>query len=208
MAGWHHWLNGRESGWTPGVGDGQGGLACCNSRGHKESDMTEQLNWTVTLGWNNQMGPIKLISVCTAKETIKQNRRTTYRMGGNICLRKERGQKWKKKVGSGRKSKTCSHGQTSLAPPRTCEEWGFRGGHWYWGPCLMYTLISGFTPIHTHTLKPFVLFLQLSYFSEKELGACLYWRNTNTDWGKKKRTNLSHAKWSTDMWGRTNQHGY
>ena len=32
--------------WTPGVGDGQGGLACCGSRGHKASDMTEQLNWT------------------------------------------------------------------------------------------------------------------------------------------------------------------
>ena len=46
MAGWHHWLNGRESGWTPGVGDGQGGLACCNSWGRKESDTTEQLNWT------------------------------------------------------------------------------------------------------------------------------------------------------------------
>ena len=46
MAGWHHWLNGRESGWTPGVGDGQGGLACCNSWGHKESDTTEWLNWT------------------------------------------------------------------------------------------------------------------------------------------------------------------
>ena len=46
MAGWHHWLDGRESGWTPGVGDGQGGLACCNSGGHKESDMTERLNWT------------------------------------------------------------------------------------------------------------------------------------------------------------------
>ena len=30
MAGWHHWLNGRESEWTPGVGDGQGGLACCD----------------------------------------------------------------------------------------------------------------------------------------------------------------------------------
>ena len=45
MAGWHHWLNGRESGWTPGVGDGQGGLACCNSWGRKESDMTESLNW-------------------------------------------------------------------------------------------------------------------------------------------------------------------
>ena len=47
MAGWHHWLNGRESEWTLGVGDGQGGLACCYSWGHKESDMTErQLNWT------------------------------------------------------------------------------------------------------------------------------------------------------------------
>ena len=46
MAGWHHWLDGRESEWTPGVGDGQGGLACYDSWGHKESDMTEQLNWT------------------------------------------------------------------------------------------------------------------------------------------------------------------
>ena len=46
MAGWHHGLNGRESEWPLGVGDGQGGLACCNSWGHKESDMTEQLNWT------------------------------------------------------------------------------------------------------------------------------------------------------------------
>ena len=46
MAGWHHWLDGRESEWTPGVGDGQGGLACCDSWGRKESDMTEWLNWT------------------------------------------------------------------------------------------------------------------------------------------------------------------
>ena len=46
MAGWHHWLDGHEFGWTPGVGDGQGGLACYNSWGHKESDTTEQLNWT------------------------------------------------------------------------------------------------------------------------------------------------------------------
>ena len=36
MAGWHHWLDGRESEWTPGVGDGQGGLACCDSWGRKE----------------------------------------------------------------------------------------------------------------------------------------------------------------------------
>ena len=46
MAGWHHWLDGHESEWTPGVVDGQGGLACCSSSGRKESDMTEQLNWT------------------------------------------------------------------------------------------------------------------------------------------------------------------
>ena len=46
MAGWHHWLDGHESGWTPGVGDGQGGLTCCDSWGCKESDTTERLNWT------------------------------------------------------------------------------------------------------------------------------------------------------------------
>ena len=46
MAGWHHQLDGPESGYTPGVGDGQGGLTCCDSLGHKESDMTEWLNWT------------------------------------------------------------------------------------------------------------------------------------------------------------------
>jgi len=46
MAGWHHQLNGRESQWTPGVGDGQGGLVCCDSWGRKESDTTEKLNWT------------------------------------------------------------------------------------------------------------------------------------------------------------------
>ena len=46
MAEWHHRLDGHEFGWTPGVGDGQGGLACCNSWSHKESDMTERLNWT------------------------------------------------------------------------------------------------------------------------------------------------------------------
>ena len=46
MAGWHHGLDGRESDWTLGVGDGQGGLACWDSWGRKESDMTERLNWT------------------------------------------------------------------------------------------------------------------------------------------------------------------
>ena len=46
MVGWHHQLNGHGFEWTPGVDDGQGGLACCGPWGHKESDMTERLNWT------------------------------------------------------------------------------------------------------------------------------------------------------------------
>ena len=46
MVGWHHQLDGHEFGWSPGVGVGQGSLACCNSWGCKGSDMTEWLNWT------------------------------------------------------------------------------------------------------------------------------------------------------------------
>ena len=46
MAGWHHRLDGHEFEWTLGDGDGQGGLASCDSWGRKESDMTERLNWT------------------------------------------------------------------------------------------------------------------------------------------------------------------
>ena len=49
MAGWHQWLDGRESEWTPGDGDGQGGLMCCESWGCKKSDMTKRLNWTELL---------------------------------------------------------------------------------------------------------------------------------------------------------------
>ena len=46
VVGFHHWLNGHGSGWTLGVGDGQGGLVCCDSWGHNKSDTTERLNWT------------------------------------------------------------------------------------------------------------------------------------------------------------------
>ena len=65
MAGWHHWLNGLESEWTPGVCDGQGGLACCDSQGRKESDTTERLNWT-ELNWTLQS---KGLSVVTTSQT-------------------------------------------------------------------------------------------------------------------------------------------
>ena len=51
IAGWHHWLDGHESEWAPGVGDGQGGLACCSPWGDKELDTTERLNWT---DWNEE----------------------------------------------------------------------------------------------------------------------------------------------------------
>ena len=47
MVEWHHRLDGHGFGWTPGVGDGQGGLACCDSWGRKELDMTERLNWNL-----------------------------------------------------------------------------------------------------------------------------------------------------------------
>ena len=46
MVGWHHQFSGHGFGWTLGVGDGQGGLACCSSWGRKESDTTERLNGT------------------------------------------------------------------------------------------------------------------------------------------------------------------
>ena len=46
MAGWHHRLDRREFEWTTGVGDGQKGLACCNSWGRNESNTIERLNWT------------------------------------------------------------------------------------------------------------------------------------------------------------------
>ena len=44
MVGWHHQLDGHGFGWTPGVGVGQGGLACCGSWSRRESDATKRLN--------------------------------------------------------------------------------------------------------------------------------------------------------------------
>ena len=58
MAGWHHRLNGHEFAWTLGVGNGQGGLTCCSSWGHRESDTTERLNW---LNWTD---PYLRVQLC------------------------------------------------------------------------------------------------------------------------------------------------
>ena len=53
MVEWYHWLCAHEFDQAPGDGDGQGSLACCSPWGHKESDTTEQLNWTeISEKWN------------------------------------------------------------------------------------------------------------------------------------------------------------
>ena len=62
MVGWHYRHNGHGFGWTPGVGDGQGGLAYCGSWGHKESDMTEQLNLTDILTYIGENKVYKVMS--------------------------------------------------------------------------------------------------------------------------------------------------
>ena len=72
LAVWYHRLDGCEFEWTLGDGDGQGGLACCDLWGHKESDTTERLKWT-ELNWSNvllqvasqQPDAIRFISLCS-----------------------------------------------------------------------------------------------------------------------------------------------
>ena len=54
MVGWHYRLDEHGFGWTPAVGDGQGGLACCGSWGRNESDMTEWLYWTELMQKTNK----------------------------------------------------------------------------------------------------------------------------------------------------------
>ena len=75
MVGWHHRLNGHESGWTLGVGDGQGGLARCSPRSPKESDTTEQMNNN-----NNKIRTQKDREACihTADEDSTELRRSVF----------------------------------------------------------------------------------------------------------------------------------
>ena len=72
MVGWHHWFDGHEFGWTPGVGDGQWGLACCSSWSRKESDMTERLNWT-GIYVQHWVWIIAQVSSCEAVRISKAN---------------------------------------------------------------------------------------------------------------------------------------
>ena len=79
MAGWHHRLNGREFEWIPGVGDGQVGLASCNSWGCKESDTTEQLNWT-----GKKKKTIKNTNIWRLNNTLLNNQQITEKI--KICI--------------------------------------------------------------------------------------------------------------------------
>ena len=79
MAGWHHRLDGHEFEWPPGAGDGQGGLACCDSWGCKESDMTERLNWTelnclLTSQSNRSFYSNFILVICTTIKRIKRSK--------------------------------------------------------------------------------------------------------------------------------------
>ena len=65
MVGWHHRLIGHEFGWTPGVGDGQGSLACCRPCGCRQSDMSERLNWTeLKLSLADLDSDVQLVKLC------------------------------------------------------------------------------------------------------------------------------------------------
>ena len=68
MVGWHHWFDGHEFEQAPGVGDGQGSLACCNPWSHNELDMTEWLNWTMPSLSNKGGTPVWR---CTLTEVIE-----------------------------------------------------------------------------------------------------------------------------------------
>ena len=117
MAGRHHWLDGREFEWTPGVGDGQGVLACCNSWGRKESDMTERLNWTEQALLITTMG---FLGNTSGQESTCHLKRHCFDLwAGKIPWRR----KWQPTpVFLPRKF----HGQRSLAG---YNPWGHRVGH-------------------------------------------------------------------------------
>ena len=93
MVGWHHRLNGHEFGWALGVGVGQGSLACCSSWGCKESDATEQLNWTDSFPKLNQEKIENLNRPITSMEieTVIKNLPTNKSPGLDEFYQKFRG---------------------------------------------------------------------------------------------------------------------
>ena len=114
MVGRHHWLNGRRFGWTPGVGDGQGGLACWGSWGRKESDTTERLNWLT-----------ELILAFYAKKVIDKNlilylEHTKCMLVGRIWMPESIFKWWKMNMA---KEKCSSHSVPIKPLKTTCNLW-------------------------------------------------------------------------------------
>ena len=103
MVGWHHWLNGHEFERALGVGDGQGGLVC--PWGHKELDMTEQLNWTEQRGklrgWlvSLNFGHAALIYILVTRKAVQRAglcSKTKARMHGHFHMMTQQTQwEWK-----------------------------------------------------------------------------------------------------------------
>ena len=86
MAGWHHWLDGHESEWTLGVCDGQGGLACCDSWGCKESDTTERLNWTEGYSISSKGFLSTVVDIIVIRIKFRLSLRSYYLWDLNIYL--------------------------------------------------------------------------------------------------------------------------
>ena len=84
MVGWHHWLNGHGFGWTPGVGDGQWGLACCRSWDRKESDTTDWLNWTELRTIAGEAASLRALRNCSAEEWLPAQPYTSYKPSSHI----------------------------------------------------------------------------------------------------------------------------
>ena len=74
MVGWHHRLNGHEFEQAPGVGEGHGSLTCCSPRGHKESDMAEQLNNNKLYLLNPNPSILVLLSTMDTKGDINEHK--------------------------------------------------------------------------------------------------------------------------------------
>ena len=87
MVGWHHRLNGHEFEQAPEVGDGQGGLSCCSSWGHKELNTTERLNWTERVWMQVHLMPkssrLSLLRNITVTCDLKQSKEWK---GWDVCI--------------------------------------------------------------------------------------------------------------------------
>ena len=94
VLGWHHWLDGHEFEQSPGVGDGQGSLACCSPFSHKELDATERLNWLTNWSvfeaylacWHNNIFQIQVtLSLESASLLLIRNGIWKIRSGCQVC---------------------------------------------------------------------------------------------------------------------------